>query len=278
MLDLSFLSDQACSTMIAFLALILSQIPPLRVVFKGIKIKATTTDQISLSHFLGNINLTFFLSIYNTGGRSVSISKIDCVIKSVNNSLCLHLPAQRYYSRQPPSQPNQQILEYFIGIIPLKPEETWSETVHCFSLWTQKEEEQVNNLISKIRSDIWEKKKKFPDPNVWVEANENDVIEARDFFENKFNLKKGNYYLLVAIISESDKVLTTCGYNFSLYDNNIHNLRACTGKYKYGEGIYFPSSDPLAVIYPKLTPMPSELAMREYNKFRSTLDFNCEID
>lgn len=269
-MDLSFLSSQACSTMVAFLALVLSQLPPLQVIFKGTKIKIVGSDQVSISHFLGGIHLVFFLNIYNTGGRSTSISKIDCVIKS-DDGLLLHLPAQRYYSRQPSNQTNHQVLEYFMGLIPLKPEETWSETVHCFSLWTQEEEKQVNDIILKTRSDIGAKQMVLADKNVWVEANENIVIEAKSFFENKFNLKTGNYRLLVAIISESNQILSTSGYNFNLYENHIQALRGCTERYKYGEGIYFPSSDPLAVVYPRLKPITDELAMEEYKNIRSFL-------
>jgi|GEM_PF-2252740 len=269
MVDLSFLNSQACSTIvaafssiIAFLALVLSQLPPLRVLIKGVKIKIVAEDKIKLTHFLGSVSLVFFLNIYNAGGRSVSISKIDCVIKN-DNCLLLHLPPQGYYSRQPPSQANQQIQEYFIGLIPLKAGEAWGETVHCFSPWTQEEEEHVNDIILKIKNSIAKNKNEYK-KNVPTVADESSVNEAINEFERKFNLEKDEYHLLIAVFSESNEILAVTGYSFKLYDNHIQTLKAYTKRYKYG--VYLPSSDPIMAVWPRLTPITDELAKKEYRK------------
>lgn len=265
--------------------MVLSQIPPLRVIIRSPKIRIVGIDQFTLYHYFGNVGLNLFLSIHNAGIKSVSISKIDCVIKN-DEGLLLHLPAQMYYSRQFSNQHNQPVPQYFLGIISLKPDETWSETVNCFSLWSQEEEKRINDITSKIRENI-EAKKQFSyimskvdindyeakqniDLNSWTKSEKDIDSEVKNFFENKFSLKADNYHLLIAVISESNEILAISGYNFNLYEDQIQILRRCTERYKSGVGIYT-TFDPKDFVYPRLKPINDELSMEEYKNIRSFL-------
>lgn len=258
------------SAVIAVLALILSQLPPLREIIRGLKVRITVPEIFTIIHFLGNIRMYIFLDVHNIGGRFVSISKIDCVIKDAGGSRW-NIPAQTYISRQPTSsgQPPQ---EFLIGWISLKPGEHWSRNVRCFKLLSEAEEEKVNDIISKIRDNITAKlQQRIVQTQALVEADEGIVKEAKDFFEKKFSLSKGNYQLFIAVLSESNPViLSVRGFEFTLFESHIRSLRAITEEYKYGAGIYYPSLDPTKVVWARLRPIPDEQAREAYEKLRSS--------
>lgn len=270
-MDLSFLKDPAVWTaIVAVLALILSQLPPVRELIKGVKVKITVPELVMLYHFMGNIQTNLFLDIHNVGGRTICIAKIECGIKNSSGSWW-KLPAQTYYSREPPSQHGQPPPELLMGLISLKSGERWSETVRCFRLWTETEEEKVNDIIAKIRSNIIEKIQQQIIPSQQLaEANEDFVKEAKDFFEKKFDLHKGNYQFFIATLSESNQVLNVRGFDFTLFESNIRALQAHTEEYKYGAGIYYPIMDPTKVVWIRLRPIADEQARQIYEKFRSS--------
>src|SRR5262245_10091606 len=91
------------SAIIAAIAVVLSQLPPVREMVKRRRIRIIMPEQFMLYHFLGNIQMNLFLVIQNTGGKAVSIAKIDCIITDGSSSRW-DLPAHSYYSRLPPSQ------------------------------------------------------------------------------------------------------------------------------------------------------------------------------
>lgn len=235
----------------------------MRQLIRGVKIKIATPEFFTLYHFLGNPQMIFFLKIYNIGGRSIYF-KINCVIKDSNENKW-ELPAHTYISQQS-SQPGSPPQEILIGVISLKSGEYWGETLHCFKLWTETEEEQTNEIITKIRKDIFDKYPFKPPSQPKVEADEIIVKEAKDFFDRKFNLHKGNYQLFITLLSESDKVLHVHGFDFTLYESNIRALREHTEQYKYGEGIYYPIADSTKYVSVRVRPMTEEQAKGLYKK------------
>lgn len=237
------LNSQFWSTLVAVIALFLSQLPPLKEYIKGVKIRINAADTVIISHYLGSVALTFFLNIVNIGGRSVSLSRINCIIKD-NSGFNLSLPVKRYYSRQPSSHPNFHYPKHYLGNISLKPEEHWSEIVHCFKTLSEDEEIVVNKIMEM-------KGKEFE-------------IHVTKFFDDKFKLKEGDYQLLIAAVSESEKILAVCGYNFTLYSHHINKLRLIKSLYKNGNDFYYDSFDYSKVISPRLIPMTDEEAMEKY--------------
>ena len=128
-------------TVVAVIALILSQLPPIRDLLKGTKLRLAVPERFTLWHFLGNINITIPLLIQNIGGGSVNIARIDCVIRDADGTHVWDLPAQNFYY---PIRPDQGFLA---GPILLKPNEQWSGNVHCFRTWSEADEESANEVI-----------------------------------------------------------------------------------------------------------------------------------
>lgn len=262
-------SPEFWSTVIAVFALILSQLPPVRELIKPRELRIFVPELLGLSHYLGNIQIYAFLAMYNTGGRSLTIQKIECVI-ICEDGVPLRLPAQTYIPSLSQSSSGQQPPELQMGWISLKPEENWAQTVRFYKVWSVKEEEDVADIGAHIRSDINAKlKQRTTFDNSPVLADPALVKQAQDFFDKKFFLTKGSYKLLITALSEKNEVLRVRGFDFTLFDNQIRSLRAPADDYKFGWGIYLPvdSSDPMkgsASI--RLRPMSDLAAKAEYAK------------
>lgn len=262
-------SPEFWSTVIAVFALILSQLPPLRDLFKPRELRIFVPETLALAHYMGNLQLWAFLALYNTGGSSITVQKIECVIIG-EDGLPWRLPAQTYTPTLAQTAPGQPAPELLMGWISLKPDENWAQTLRFYKVWSIKEEEDVTEISANIRTDVNAKLKlKAPFDNNPVQAEPELVKKAKDFFEKKFTLTKGSYTLLIAARSEKNEVLRVRGFEFTLFDNQIRSLRAPADDYKLGWGIYLPvdPGDPSkGSTFIRLRPMGEPEANREYAK------------
>src|SRR5262245_7000134 len=129
------------------------------------------------------------------------------------------------------------------GWITLKRRESWNEMVTASKPWPEDEAEQLNDIVSALRREI---QPRIPAPFVFggntgvlAEGNPETVQKAVQFFEQKFKLSRGTYRLLIAALSESRRPIAVVGFEFTLYESSIRDLRAITEDYKYGRGVCF---------------------------------------
>jgi hypothetical protein len=258
------------TAVIALLALVLSQLPPVHVLLKRRELLVILQEHLFLYHYLGNTQLLAFLELHNTGGRDITIAKIDCAITD-GDGHHWSLPAQTYLSRQPSPAAGQPAPELFIGRISLKPGGHWAETVHFFKVWSVQDEEDVSKLTARMKADINAKlaERKPEESKKPAEADDRLVKEATDLFEKKFNMAKGNYRLIIAALSESKEALAVRGFDFTLFDHHIRALRSATEDYKFGAGVYYQNLDPSRQAVLRLRPVPDAEARKQYTVLTS---------
>jgi hypothetical protein len=145
-------NPEVWSALIAVLALILSQLPPLPQLLAGEKIQLTLRDRLGIFHFLGNLSVQFFVDIENIGNVSVPIRAIDCYIVDQQNRT-LPVPVQNYFSRAASVSGFQDIP---FSPISLKPGEHWAELVRCYNDWSESQEREQSNIVSNmVASGMW---------------------------------------------------------------------------------------------------------------------------
>jgi hypothetical protein len=262
-------SPEFWSTVIAVVALVLSQLPPIRDLLKPRELRIFVPEMLALSHYMGNLQIWAFLALYNTGGSSMTVQRIECVIVGEDGSPW-RLPAQTYTPTLAQTTAGQPAPELLMGWISLKPDENWAQTIRFFKVWTIKEDEDVAEISANIRADINAKLKlKAPFDSNLVEAEPALVKRAKDFFERKFTLTKGSYKLLIAARSEKNDVLRVRGFEFTLFDNQIRSLRAPVDDYKLGWGVSSgvdPADPAKGSTYIRLRPIAELDAKAEYAK------------
>jgi hypothetical protein len=251
-MNLTIFSDPTTWTaIIAVLALVLSQVPPIRELIKGTKITISVPEMVSLWHFLGNISLSFQIDIANSGGRSVSIKKIETILIDSDNKVW-YLPAQTYISRQAPIQANGITNDYSITRLSLKPTENWNEAIRCYRLWNESEEEEVNKITTSIVDSI------------------SSQLPSDTFYNRTFDLHKGNYKFIISAKLENNEAVGVCGYEFTIFETHIHALESHKDHYKFGEGIYFPVNRPGASAWVRLRPISDKKNVNNlYKRYRS---------
>jgi hypothetical protein len=276
-MDWSFLKDPAVwSALIAVLALILSQLPPLPQLLAGEKVQATLRDRLGLFHFLGNLSIQYFVDIENMGSTSVPVRAIACFIVDQQNNT-LTLPVQNYFSRAASVSGYQDVP---FSPISLKPGEHWAELVRCYNDWSEGQEREQNNIVSSIQKNIFQKQHQrftVPAPGIgrsppnWptqapIEADDSLVKDAIAFFKKNFKLDIGNYHLLVAIKKDETAILSVKGVSFTIYESQIQALRSHVDDYKVGVGIYVPISDPQKSVFVRLRPIEESDAAKLYQR------------
>src|SRR5438552_18688660 len=68
------------TAVVAFVAVILSQVPPVRILFRRAAIKVEPYDRLNVTHHLGNPNVHLHVQLRNTGGRSVRVSSVSLAV------------------------------------------------------------------------------------------------------------------------------------------------------------------------------------------------------
>src|SRR5438067_13594668 len=76
---------------VAVVALILSQLPPVRSMIKGRRARLGAAPYVVISHYLGNVRVGLRLNVDNVGGKPVHNEQLVCVLCRADNDIPLKL-------------------------------------------------------------------------------------------------------------------------------------------------------------------------------------------
>jgi hypothetical protein len=240
------------TAVVSVAALVLSQLPPIKQLLKGKKLRLAVADRAQLSHFFGNTNMTLWLDIENVGGRTLTVRSVRCYL------LCDGVPVQPLAARTyviTESLSREKPAVVTMPEIALKIGDRWSGYIQLYDnrAWTTDIEHKLKTVIRKIKEDVSAKAiarddairinpKLTPPGEGLVDA---DQLLLNELVEIKNNLKKvvqGNYSLLVAAYEDSDgKPLKVLGFEFTLFKEDIGEVFENVDDWKHGYGIQWPA-------------------------------------
>ena len=223
---------------VALLAVVLSQIPPIRLLLKRSKIDFEVYSKINITHKVGNPNLQLHLIISNIGGRKIKIKGITAkIIRDTN--LVAALPAQNYL------QNSNDTISVLFTTFPLNPSDEWGHIVTLFNYNDRDEEHEYRKMEWDLKANINEKALQGAgEPKKHIEADPEYVSPFVQFFENRFVWKSGEYELLISIQTDQSHADIEKAYRFTLFESHEEELRTITHEYKYGIGIYWTQQTP----------------------------------
>jgi hypothetical protein len=235
MVENHFYNDwQFWSTIVAGLALGLSQLAPILTWFRRGKLSCETFTRMHITHKVGNPNVQWHLIIENTGGKAIRIKAITLSFKK-NDGTEFELPAQSYL-RNPESTESVMFTPFR-----LKSGEEWAHVLNFFSLFSRDDEKEYRLLESKIRSDISLQKENLYNNEKMCEANQDAVNLIITFFQHHFKWIAGEYELILKIKTDNPKANLEHFYRFSLFESESNELRNYSKEYRYGAGVYWNS-------------------------------------
>jgi len=230
------------AVVVAALAVLLSQLPPVLLWFKRAKLEIELYSKISITHKVGNPNLQLHLIINNIGGRKIRIKNITATIERDGN-LVATLPAQNYLQNQ--NSQNTLLLTAF----PLKPSEEWANIINLLNFFNRDDENEYRRLESGMQTNLREKKAALEEePKKPIEIDEALVQPFHTFFDRHFIWNSGEYQLTVNVTTDQEKTNISKTYRFTVFESHTELLKSITEHYKYGGGIWWDPNIPVSAI------------------------------
>lgn len=229
------------AVVVATVALILSQLPPVHILIRRAKLELELYSRILMQHKVGNPNVQFHLILTNTGGRSVKIKGIMLGIKREGKDVGT-LPAQNYLQN-----PNDKTTVLFTSFS-LKSKEEWAHIVNCLNYFSRADEKKYRNAEFKLKEDIAQKRKLPENKDLLVEADSKHVDEFVRMFDEHFVWNPGEYELHISIETSDKKKDIGRDYRFTLFESDSNELSRSKDDYKYGDGIYWDSGNHTGVV------------------------------
>ncbi len=217
----------------AFVAITLSQIPPIHLLLRPKRLDVEVNSRIRVSHMVGNPNAGVIVSIRNTGGRQLRIRAIRLVITREGKPL-LSLPGLSYFET-----PSADTAVLFVPF-GLKPGETWAHSVVFLNEFDRLAEKLFRESLSALNSDI---RRKFADRT----EDDKDAVVAEPalvapflgMFEKLFAWQPGEYITTLEVTAEPGSASFSKQYRFTLFESDTRDLVENTHDYKYGGGITY---------------------------------------
>ncbi len=219
------------SMVVAFMAIVLSQLPPIKSWFKKAKLDLDVYENISVAHKVGNPNLTLHVIISNIGGRRVRVKNINVSLEK-NGGQLITLPAKSYLQDQ---SDDKQML--FTGFS-LLPNEEWGEIIRCYRTFNRNEEETLDRIIREMKEDYYTQTSDLVEPYPLIIHNNSLTRRAIDFFNSKFVWEVGEYIMSINVETMDKVADISKKFRFTIYESQRDDLREVTNKYEIGADLW----------------------------------------
>jgi hypothetical protein len=229
-----FYSDwQFWAAVAAVVAIVLSQLPPVRLWFRPRRLEVEVHSRVQITHKVGNPNVGMYVSVRNTGGRELRIRSLRMSLSRDGTSLG-NLSAQNYFEA-----PSSQSSVLFVPFS-LKPGETWAHATNFLNLFDRATEKLYRESESVLTSDIRRKLDVRPEADKRaVVAEPNLVAPFLALFERLFVWQPGEYVAELSVVSEPGSASFLRRYRFTLYESDSTELRSHVDDYKFGGGLSY---------------------------------------
>ena len=238
-----YLDSAFWAVVVAAIALVLSQLPPIHLLVRRAKIDVEPYSRIHITHKVGNPNVQLHLIVTNTGGRNVKLKNILIGIKRDGKDVA-SLPAANYL--QNPGDKTNVLFTSFS----LKPKEEWAHIVNFLNYFPRVDEKKYRSAEAKLKEDIIKKRKLPENTDVFVEAEDQLVRPFVDMFNEKFGWFPGEYEIAISVKTGNERTNIEKKFRFTLFESDSTELSKAKDDYKIGDGIYWDSANHAGVIVP----------------------------
>ena len=218
----------------ALVAIVLSQLPPIHLLFRPKRLDVEVHSRIGITHKVGNPNASVVVSVRNTGGRELRIKALRLNVARDGKPL-LTLPALNYF--ETPSSTSSVLFVPFS----LKPGETWAHSVSFLNYFDRLTEKQFREDLSALAMDIRQKiDARSPELEKQAVVAESNLVQPfQKLFDILFVWLPGEYIAELQVDAEPGSASYSKKYRFTLYESDTAELRAQTEDYRIGGGLTF---------------------------------------
>ncbi|MGL5799610.1 MAG: hypothetical protein ACRCYN_06040 [Plesiomonas sp.] len=218
------------SFVISGLAVILSQIPPLRILIRPKRLDVEVHSRINITHQIGNPNVSLHISLGNNGGRKLRIKGLKLNIQKDGKEI-ISLPAQNYFESQ-----SDKTSVLFVPFT-LMPDEYWSHTVNFLNLYDRPTEKSFREAATALKLDIQNKLRERSEHDKSEVIAEPELVKPfYDLFERLFIWEPGEYIFELTVDSHPSSSTFKKKYRFTLFESDTKDLTEHKKDYKFGGG------------------------------------------
>lgn len=241
----------AISSIVAIIALILSQIPPIKTWFKIKKPLITTSPSLSISHYFGSPDIILYISLENESSQPIKIKKMELSIKKLRYEV-ITIDAFTVFEKL--DSPIQKAFSPFT----IKSESEWSHNVKFFSPFKNSDEKEYKRLFYDTRDHFNKKQKLAQNEKTESIINQTQPTEIPDnlsreldeFYKSNIFWEEGDYEITLNIITGDNSTSSSTNFSILLLERDIIELNDVFSRYKYGNTIIYPENN--AYIFPMI--------------------------
>lgn len=228
-----YLNWEFWAALVAALALVLSQIPPIYQLVRRAKLTMEVISKAGIGHYIGIPYVQLVIVFSNTGGREVKVRKILVTLLREDAPVAT-LPAQLY---SPETDPAKQLL--FAGF-KIRPDEDRSHGFWFYLDSPRAQERELKERTLTLMNDLNAKRAaSFNKDPYAIEADPANVEPFFDIMKRNFIWIEGEYVLKIRAESSDPAIFVEKQFRFTLFESDSRQLRDYSKGYKYGEGITF---------------------------------------
>jgi hypothetical protein len=226
------------SFVVASLALLLSQLPPIKQMLKNNKIEVELYEIGVLTHTLGNPNFTLHISINNIGSNELKVNSINCLFEHSEGDK-FATKAITYFETT--NDQNSLLLPTF----KIEAEKSWSHPVLFFNRFNRSDDKKYREITANLKRNIINKRLTLNNINVDVDVDADPDIVAPviAFYDSQKKWKAGEYSVTLSVTTEPSDASISQQFRFTLYESDIEQLESYKEQYKIGLGVFFYNSN-----------------------------------
>jgi len=233
------------TAVVAVLAVVLSQLPPLRILFRRAALALQPYDRLNVTHYVGNPNVNLHVQLTNTGGRDVRMVSLTLKITR-DDGATITLPAQTF------TWPDDTNAAMIFTPLALEPGDEWAGFVSFFVPFSATDEREWKRIAKDLRADIDTKLRAHrlvagENPKEPVEADPARVAPLTAFFRAKRFWQPGEYAVQLTATCDPTRATITRRFRFTIFESDVQDLDEREARYKYGAGVYFTDAEQVEV-------------------------------
>ena len=230
------------TALVALLALVLSQLPPLHQLLRKPKLVLEAYSRLVLAQKVGNPNAQLHLILGNEGGRAARVRRIELQVTRDGTHAAV-LRGENYLADLD-REGTRLLTTFTVG-----PDHEWAHTVNFIRDVTREEVKEYRDAELALKSSIFELRRADPDTKELIEASPATVAPFAAMFERRFVWKPGEYQITISVIAEPASAGVSRRYRFTVFESESLELRQAADDLRFGDGVYWDSGKHAGVTF-----------------------------
>jgi len=226
---------------VAGLALLLSQLPPIKSWFRGGRLRIDIFAKMHITHRIGNPNAQVHILLTNAGNRAVQVKAISLEFVR-DGGMRFEIPAINYLTT--PSDNSPTLLTAFT----IQPQSDWGHLVNFIGALTREQEREYKQLEGPLRAELIRLRALPENTDRLVTVDPQFYQQFLPIFNARFVWLPGEYQVRLKVNAYPESASKEATFRVTIFESDSAELRGYTNDYNSGAGISWHSKTHVGVL------------------------------